>query len=453
MKKIFCLLVVAAGFAACKKSSSSTPVTPTTVDTSQYGTPYANVPDAKDIVMYEVNIRAFSGTDNFTGVINRLDSIKALGVNVIWLMPTYPVGVLKSINSPYCVKDYQAVNSEFGSLTDLRNLVSQAHSKGMAVILDWVADHTSWDNAWITNKDWYQQDASGNIVQPAGTTWTDVAGLNYANTSMRAAMITNMNYWIKVANIDGYRCDDADAVPDDFWTSAITSIKGLNHKLILLAEGSRTANFTAGFQMNYSWNYYGQLKSVFGSGAAASTLTTINSTDNAGVPSGDFMLRFITNHDLTISDGTPISLYKSKTGAVAAFVLTTYMGGVPLIYDGQEVGCPVQLPIFSTSTIDWTINADMTTQYKAILAARSTSDAVKEGPITSYSDNNVAVFKRTSITDTVLTLVNVRSVAETYTVNAAIANTTWRDAMNSDASVTVGTTLTVQPFGYMILRK
>ncbi len=177
-------------------------------DTSQYGTPFSGVPDTWDATIYQVNTRCFSPTHNFQGVTARLDNIKSLGINVIYLMPIYPVGILNSINSPYCVKDYLTVGTEFGTLTDLRTLIDSAHCKGMSVIIDFVANHTSWDNSWISNKAWYQQDVNGNIVSPNG--WTDVAQLNFTNTDMRKALIAAMKYWVFAANCDGFRFDYAD---------------------------------------------------------------------------------------------------------------------------------------------------------------------------------------------------------------------------------------------------
>jgi len=193
-------------------------------DPDQYGTPYTGVPDAPDAIIYQVNMRCFSSSRNFQGVINRLDAIKALGVNVIYLMPFYPVGTVKAFNSPYCIKDLKAVGAEFGTLTDLRNLVDKAHEKGMSVMIDWVANQTSWDHPWITaHKDWYLQDASGNIKQLGN--YSDVAALNFTNTSMRAAMIDAMRYWVFTANIDGFRCDFANNPPIDFWQQTITSLR------------------------------------------------------------------------------------------------------------------------------------------------------------------------------------------------------------------------------------
>lgn len=180
----------------------------------QYGTPFSEVPDPRDAVIYQVNTRAFSATHNFQGVTARLDSIKNLGVNVIYLMPIYTVGSLKSINSPYCIKNYKGISPEFGTMTDLRTLVDGAHARGMSVMLDWVANHTAWDHAWMTNKAWYKQDASGNIVSPNG--WTDVAQLDFSNTAMRLEMIYSMKYWVYEANVDGFRCDYADGPPATF---------------------------------------------------------------------------------------------------------------------------------------------------------------------------------------------------------------------------------------------
>ena len=173
--------------------------------TTVYGTPFQNLPEIDDIIMYEVNERAFSTSGNLQGVINRLDSIKALGVNVIWLMPIHPIGTINSVNSPYCVKNYFEVNPEFGTLADLRKLVEEAHNRNMAVIIDWVANHTAWDNPWIDSTKWYTQDGNGNIISPAGTNWADVADLNFSNQNMRLEMIKAMRYWILTANIDGYK--------------------------------------------------------------------------------------------------------------------------------------------------------------------------------------------------------------------------------------------------------
>ncbi len=464
-KATLSFLILSVFFFSCKKSSSPTPTpvntTPVDPDTvTQYGTPFASVPDPKDVVMYEVNIHAFSSTHDLPGVTARLDSLKALGVNVVWLMPIYPVGAdSRSVGSPYCVKDYLSVNPNFGTLSDLRTLVSTAHSLGMAVILDWVADQTSWDNAWITNTSWYHTSSAGTIISPnsGSVTYNDVAWLNYNNTDMRHAMVMDMCYWIKAANVDGYRCDFASNIPVDFWTSAIDTLKMLNHnKLVLLAENNAASDFNAGFQFDYSWNFYSALKTVVSAQQSAINISASNSsaTENAIVPPGsdDYKLRFITNHDEEQSDGAPAVLYNGNTGQLAAFVLSAFVGGQPLIYNGDEVANTTTLTMYNnTTTIDWTVNAGVTAAYKKLLAFRSGSEAVKTGTLTYYNDANVAAFKRTSGSETVLVLVNTHNSTVSYTASTAIAGTTWKDEMNGGATVNIGTTVSLAPYQYMIL--
>jgi glycosidase len=461
-------LITALLFAGCSKGSSNnngggggnnnggggTKDTTTAYhDPSQYGTPFASVPATKDIVMYEVNIQTYTPA-NFTGAMGRLDSIKALGVNTIWLMPTYPVGVLKSINSPYCIKDYLGVNANFGTLADLRAYVAKAHSLGMAVIMDWVANDTSWDNSWITvHKDWYQQDGNGNIIAPIGTNYTDVAALNFNNSAMVTTMIRDMKYWIFTANIDGYRCDFADNIPSTFWVKAIDTLKTIStHKLIYLAEGTAGAEISAGFQMDYAFAYYSTIKGVFDGTQAPSALFTTNASEKSSIASTGTKLRYITNHDDAASDGSVLSIYKSKPGSLAAFTLAAYMDGVPLIYDSQEVGYPNKLSFFSNVPVDYTANPDLVAAYKQILAFRAAHEAVKTGTLTQINDANVIAFGKTSGTDDVLIFVNARNSAETISLPVAQQNTTWKNGF-TNASVTLSTQVSLQPYQYLVLSK
>jgi len=308
---IYILLLLLIG---CKKSGSSgeEPQGPVVIeqDAVQYGTPFSNVTDKQDAVIYQVNMRVFSQQGNFAGVIARLDSIRALGINVIYLMPIYPVGILNSVNSPYCVKDYKAVNSEFGTLDDLRVLVDSAHKKNMSVILDWVANHTSWDNEWMSShRSWYLQQG-GNVVSPPGTGWNDVAQLNFDNSEMRLAMIRAMRFWVLTANIDGFRCDYADGTPVDFWKQAIDTLRNMSaHTLLLLAEGSRSANYSAGFDFNFGFNFYGQIKNIYKNNQSVQLIDGANSTEYNGASAGKQVVRYLTNHDVNSSDGTPLDLF------------------------------------------------------------------------------------------------------------------------------------------------
>jgi len=460
--RLTCLLILfGALLESCSKPKATPPVettqttTTTTVtykDPDQYGTPFSGVPATKDIVMYEVNMQTYTPA-NFQGVTARLDSIKALGVNVIWLMPTYPIGVLKAVGSSYAVKDYNGVNANFGTLDDLRNLINQAHTRNMAVILDWVADHTSWDNAWITNKSWYKQDANGNIIIPPGTTYSDVAALNYNSAPMRTAMIRAMKYWVLTANVDGFRCDYADAVPADFWTQAIDTLNNIKtHKLIFLAEGYSGSEITSGFQLSYAFNFYGALKGVIGGSQSPATLFSTNDSENASLPSPGIKLRYITNHDDASSDGSVLTLYKSKQGSLAAFVLAAYMGGVPLIYDSQEVGYPNKINFFTNVPVDYSANPDMVAAYKQIIAFRQAHEAIKTGQLTAYSDPDVVAFEKKSGSDDVLIIVNSRNSVINYTVPAALQNTIWTNGFNN-TGLTLTTQLSLQPYQYLVLKK
>lgn len=451
-------------FISCSKKKDSTPApvsaaittTDPEADPPQYGTPYSGVPATTDIILYEINERAFSATGNFAGITARLDSIKALGANVIWLMPINPIGVLKTVGSPYCVKDFRAVNSEYGTLEDLRTLINAAHSKNMAVILDWAANQTSWDNAWITaHKNWYLQDGSGNIVWPPGTGFKDVAQLDYTNMDMRAEMIKDMKYWIHIANFDGFRCDYADHIPDSFWAQAIDTLTAIqpSRQLIFLAEGYNIGHLNAGFQMVFGEGFYSASTGAFktSSPGIPQNIYTANTNEYNGVVAGKQRLRFTTTHDHSAFDGTPMTLFGGKQGSLAAAVATFYMAGVPLIYGSQEVGTTGLVSFFNNSTpIDWTANPDMVVAYKKIIALRSTTPALKTGSLTTYTDPDIVCFTRTLGPDTYLILVNLRNSTKTFTVPTAL-QATWTDAFDG-STVSLGATQGLTAYQYIVLK-
>ena len=215
-------------------------------------------------VIYEANPKLFARSGALKAIEGRLDDILDLGADILWLMPIYEQGSLNAIGSPYCVRDYEAVNPDYGTLEDLQSLVATAHDKGMKVILDWVANHTSWDNVWIADhKDWYTQDAGGNIISPEGMGWSDVADLNFDNRELRQAMTEAMSYWIREADVDGFRCDYAEGVPLDFWKEAITALRSEKSDLLMLAEGGESDLYSAGFDLVYGWSFASDLEQLF----------------------------------------------------------------------------------------------------------------------------------------------------------------------------------------------
>jgi glycosidase len=449
---LICIICLSILSISCSKEEEENqqPKIPGSNQPSQYGTPFSEVPETPDIVMYEINERAFSATGDFAGITERLDSIEALGVNVIWLMPVHPIGEVNSVNSPYCVKDYYGVNPEYGSLSDLRELVQEAHDRGMAVILDWVANHTSWDNDWIYNESWYTQDNNGDIIHPAGTDWEDVADLNYDNSEMRLEMIEAMKYWILMANVDGFRCDAADFVPYSFWSQAIGSLQNIpDREIILLAEGARADHFSAGFQMTFGWDFYNKNINVFMNNQAATGLYQTHHSVYNSIPEGKHRLRFTSNHDKCAWEDTPLVLFGGKEASVAAFVITAYMGGVPLVYNGQEVGCPIKLPIFSNSQIDWSINAEMFHEYRKIIELRNSNIALRSGTLEDFSNSDIVAFTRESSGNEVLVLVNTRDDIKAFELPEAIKGSTWQDAVN-DTSVTLNDTISFNAYEYFI---
>ena len=226
--------------------------------------PVRQLPKLSEMVVYEVNPLVFGPDGTFSNTTERLSDIKDLGVNVLWLMPIFPEGQLNGVGSPYAVQNYTEVAPSLGNITDLKQLVKEAHKLEMAVIIDWVANHTAWDNPWIENDSWYTKDSQGNIINPPGTNWQDVAELNYNNEEMRNEMIKSMKFWVETCNIDGFRCDAVDFVPFDFWKQAIDSLQAMEGRsLIFLAESGKKESLTAGFQFNYSWDFQSKLVSIF----------------------------------------------------------------------------------------------------------------------------------------------------------------------------------------------
>ena len=173
----------------------------------------------KNAVIYQVNTRQYSAAGTFDAVTADLGRLQKLGVDILWLMPIHPIGEegrKGSMGSPYSVADYYGVNPDLGTEADLRELINGAHAKGMKVILDWVANHSSFDNPWITDhKDWYTQDGQGNVVPP-NAEWTDVADLNFDVPEMREGMIDALEYWVREFDGAGGRARRRVEHHDDF---------------------------------------------------------------------------------------------------------------------------------------------------------------------------------------------------------------------------------------------
>jgi len=420
-------------------------------DPAQYGTPFAGVPDPRDANIYQVHIRPYSAAGNFAGVTARLDAIQALGINVIYLMPIYPHGTdSRSSASPYSIKDFKSVAAEYGSLTDLRTLVDGAHSRGMAVMLDFAVNGTSWDHPWITqHPDWYNQ--SGGVIQQLAT-FPDVAGLNFSNTSMRAALVDAMRYWIFAANIDGYRCDFANNPPLDFWTNTISNLRGITtHKLLMLAEGDRLENFQTGFDYNFGDKWYYDAISPIASGASVAQMQTTTNTEYTYATGSQQEVRYTANHD-TETNTTAIQTFGGHAGVIANFLVSGYMRGVPFLTSGQEVDFNQTIPWPYTSVkINWSTNTTAAADFTKVLTFRNNSAAIRRGTMTNYSSADVCAFTKISGTEKVVVITNMRNGSRPFTIPAALAGA-YKDAYTgANVTLTSGAAQNLNAFQYIVL--
>jgi glycosidase len=394
------------------------------------------------------------GDMHFKDFTPQLDSIRKLGCNTVWFIPFYPIGIKNSagqLGSPYSVRDYQAVNPEFGSLDEFKGMVAQAHARKLNVVIDWVANHTAWDHAWITaHPDWYTHNSAGQIISPAGTGWNDVADLNYANADMRQAMIASMKFWVTETGVDGFRCDAADMVPADFWKQAIDSLKAIPRprKLLFLAEGALGSEIAAGFEYLYAWDFYSGLQALFKGTKTTNDLIATHLAENAGSFASGLRLRYNTNHDESAWTATPLDLFGGKTGAQAAFVLAATMGGAPLVYNGQEVATPTKTPFFSVTHLNFSANPDTKAAYRQLLQFRARVAALRRGTLVTYNHVDVVAYSRTFGSRQALVFVNVRNKAIDFPVPAALRGSGWLSLAGTKD--TLASQLTLQPYMYRV---
>lgn len=397
------------------------------------------------MVIYEANERLFNKSGALKDIEASLDRISALGVNVLWLMPVTTQGSKNAFGSPYCIRDYKAVNPDYGTLADLKSLVNKAHSKGMKVILDWIANHTSWDNAWITDHpDWYTQEG-GKIISPKGMGWNDVADLNFSNKDMRAAMIDAMTYWVKEADVDGFRCDYADGVPVDFWKDCITAIRAAKSDALMLAESSKETLYASGFDLLYGWDYAGKLPKLYTGGM------TITNLFNTVKNEGSARIRYTLNHD-TASQESPVSMYKSIEGELSAFVFTAFIGGVPMIYSSQEAGYTKSINFFNWITVDWNANKSITDSYNKVMAAYAASADVRCGEPTVVEHSSIAEIRyKGNDGEGLYVLVNTGSEQKQVKLTMELAGAPAVNLLTSQ-QVELPTVEVLQPYGYSIYK-
>lgn len=331
-----------------------------------------------DATLYEVNTRQFSPEGTFAAVEEQLPRLKEMGVDVLWFMPIQPIGEKNrkgELGSYYSIKDYTAIDPAYGTMEDFKRLVKKAHDLDMKVILDWVANHTAWDSEWIGNETWYVKDSAGNMVSPYD--WTDVVELDYSNPEMRKAMTEAMKYWVKEAGIDGFRADMALELPIDYWEQAVPELKKVNPDLFMLAEAEDTVVHRSAFDMSYAWELHHLMNDIAQGKKNASALRHYIFNDLDKYPRTAIRMIFTSNHDENSWNGTE---FERMGGAAKEFAALSYLlPGMPLIYNGQEVGFDRRLEFFKKDSIDWTDKGNFTEFYKQLNSLRKENPALHSG--------------------------------------------------------------------------
>jgi glycosidase len=284
------------------------------------------------------------------------------------------------------------VNPEFGSLNDLKALISDAHSRGMKVIIDWVANHTGCDHHWkTTHPDWYEKNEAGEFYDENG--WIDVIDLNYSNKSMRQEMIRSMQYWINECDIDGFRCDMAHLVPLDFWTEARRSCDEIK-PLFWLAETDNDQYHDV-FDATYAWSWMHKSEQFFKGHCPfhefKHELLRLNES-----PQDCYKLLFTSNHDENSWNGTEYEKYGDAAKVLA--VLSCTYKAMPLVYSGQELPNTKRLKFFDKDKIEWNEEPALNSFYQTLLQARDQSTALKYGSVemlqTNEGDNVIAFIRK-----------------------------------------------------------
>ncbi len=307
----------------------------------------------KDAVVYEVNIRQYTEEGTFAAFGEHLQELKDMGITTLWFMPIHPISETKragTLGSYYAVADYRNVNPEFGTEEEFAALIEQAHDMGFKIMLDWVANHTGWDNAWITeHPEWYTQDEQGNIISPEGMGWPDVADLNYDNQEMRKEMIDCMKYWVEEYDVDGFRCDYATGVPQDFWEDARAELEKIKQVYMLAEDQLMPSLLEKAFDFNYNMELYECMVQVAKDAKPASRLKVYISDD---LPDGTYTMNFMDNHDKNSYERTIMDAYGADAmPAMFSFLYT--IPGVPLIYTGDEIGLDHAIKFMEKDTINW----------------------------------------------------------------------------------------------------
>lgn len=445
----------------CDVDFSNTAAQPGATITRYTPQPYVKLrhPDwLKNAAVYQINTRQFTPEGTFAAAAEHLPRLKALGVDVLWLMPIHPIGEVNrkgTLGSPYSVKDYFAVNPEFGSEDDFRDFVDAAHALGLKVILDWVANHTAWDNALVDeHPDWYLKDWDGDFQPTAWFDWSDIIDLDYSKPEVREYMTDALKYWVQEFDIDGYRCDVAWGVPLDFWVTARRELDAIK-PVFMLAEAEFRDFHAEAFDMTYGWSWRGPAHSVAKGDSGVGAYFGYYSTDEKAWPKDAYRLLGVSNHDYNAWDGTAFEVFGDNLEPT--IVLTVVGSGVPMIYNGQEAGLDKRLAFFEKDAIAWREHSigDLYTKLFALMHENTAlwHGAIGGTMVRVWHDkpDQVLSFVRDNGDDKVLAFMNFSTEAQQLTVHdGPVAGDYTEYFSGEQVSIALGSTVWIEAHGYRV---
>lgn len=416
-----------------------------------------------DAVIYQINTRQFTAEGTFNAAAEHLPRLKALGVDILWLMPIHPIGEVNrkgSLGSPYSIKDYLGVNPELGTEEEFRAFVDAAHDHGFKVILDWVANHTAWDNPLVTeHPDWYETDWKGDYHPTPWTDWADIIDLDYSNPELRAYKTRALKYWVETFDIDGYRADVAGFVPLDFWETARAELNEIK-PVFMLAEWQQRDLHQHAFDATYAWAWKEAAQRVAKGQSDAGDLRGYLSEQISTWPLDAFRMLYTENHDQNAWDGSTGDIYGDAYHAMLTLSFVTE--GIPLIHNGQEVGNQNQLEFFERDPIDWgDYDHPDGTLIQRLIEIKSDNKALHNGaaggrivPVSTTNPGQILSFAREKDGNRVLVLFNLSPNSATFTVSDGPAAGVWVDALNGDTdTIALGSTRTYTPWQGRVLTR
>ena len=420
---------------------------------------------AYDATIYELNTRQATPEGTFAAAEALLPELKESGVDIIWIMPIQPIGVLErkgTLGSYYAISNYCAFNPEFGTRADFESFLTKAHELGMKVILDWVANHTAPDSEWTKNDGWHYRDSLGNLMVQYD--WTDISKLNYDNQDMRAAMKQAMHWWMDSIGIDGFRCDVAGEVPTDFWNDAMAEIRAKHPKMFTLAEDEDKAQelTETAFDMYYGWTLHHLMNDVAQGSKTVEDLWSYFAKVDTTLRKEAIRMNFTSNHDENSWNGTEFERMGDATDLFAAF--TYVVPGMPMIYTGQMSGNHHRLEFFEKDLIDRVENAPQKALYKGLNDLRANNRALwsneKGAPMVRIAADNDKVFAcvRTKSCpkhgdNTVIAIMNMSAEPQTVTLDLTNLAGEYNCICGKKMMIEATQTLELTPWKYIILTK